>query len=92
MAVHMQSPAPGRPIDELDLSKAAPLELRRGECSLHDGRIKHGARLNRSRRRRLAYTMRYLSAEVKVVPERNVGHRLWLARGRPLAQNVFENA
>ena len=43
-------------------------------------------------RRRLGYTMRYLSAEVKVVPERNVGHRLWLARGRPVADNRLENA
>ena len=79
-------------IRDLDRSEAVAFELRRGECSLHDGRIKHGAEANRSDRRRLGYTMRYLSAEVKVVPERNVGHRLWLARGRPVADNRLENA
>lgn len=75
----------------LDLSEAVALELRRGECSLHDGRIKHGAEANRSERRRLGYTMRYLPAEVTVVPERNVGHRLWLARGHTVASNRYEN-
>jgi ectoine hydroxylase-related dioxygenase (phytanoyl-CoA dioxygenase family) len=75
----------------VDLSEAVALELRRGECSLHDGRIKHGAEANRSSRRRLGYTMRYLPAEVRVIPEKNVGHRLWLARGRPVAANQYEN-
>jgi len=74
-----------------DLAGAVALELRRGECSLHDGRIKHGAEANRSSRRRLGYTMRYLPAEVKVLPEKNVGHLLWLARGRPVAPNKYEN-
>lgn len=81
-----------RQITELDLSHAVALELRRGECSVHDGRIRHGADANTSGRRRLGYTMRYLSAAVKVVPERNAGHRLWLARGRPVAPNRYENA
>ena len=78
-------------ISDVDLTKAVAFELRRGECSLHDGRIQHGADPNRSPRRRLGYTMRYLSAEVKVVPEKNIGHRLWLARGRPVADNHYEN-
>jgi hypothetical protein len=29
--------------------------------------------------------------QVRVVPERNIGHRLWLARGRPVAPNHYEN-
>jgi hypothetical protein len=81
----------GSEISGLDATGAVPFELRRGEFSLHDGRIKHGAAANKSGRRRLGYTMRYLAADVKVVPERNVGHRLWLARGRNVAGNRLEN-
>lgn len=79
-------------ITDIDLSQAVPFELRRGECSLHDGRIRHGAEPNRSSRRRLGYTMRYISARVRLVPERNTDHRAWLARGRALAANQLENA
>ena len=78
-------------ISDIDLTNAVAFELHRGECSLHDGRIQHGADANESPRRRLGYTMRYLSAEVEVVPEKNVGHRLWLARGKPVADNYYEN-
>ena len=78
-------------ISGIDFSNAVAFELRRGECSLHDGRIQHGADANESPRRRLGYTMRYLSAEVEIFPERNVGHRLWLARGRAIADNHYEN-
>jgi ectoine hydroxylase-related dioxygenase (phytanoyl-CoA dioxygenase family) len=78
-------------ITDIDLSQAVPFELRRGECSLHDGRIRHGAEPNRSDRRRLGYTMRYVSAEVTLVPERNMMHRTWLARGRAVASNELEN-
>jgi ectoine hydroxylase-related dioxygenase (phytanoyl-CoA dioxygenase family) len=79
-------------IADIDLSQAVPFELQRGECSLHDGRIRHGARPNASDRRRLGYTMRYLSARVTLVPERNAGHPTWLARGRAIAPNHLENA
>lgn len=79
-------------ITEVDTSQAVPFELRRGQCSLHDGRIMHGAEANTSDRRRLGYTMRYLSAETRVIPERNVGHRLWLARGEAVAPNELLNA
>ena len=81
----------GLAIPQVDESRVVPFELKRGECSLHDGRIVHGAGPNNSNRRRLGYTMRYISADVRVVPERNVGHRLWLARGRPLAANEYVN-
>lgn len=79
-------------IENLDLSQAVAFELKRGECSLHDGRIVHGADPNTSDRRRLGYTMRYLSAELHVDPEVSRGHLLWLARGRPIAPNQYENA
>lgn len=78
-------------ISGIAADEAVALALARGECSLHDGRIQHGAAANESPRRRLGYTMRYLSADVRVVPERNVGHRLWLARGKPGADNHYEN-
>jgi ectoine hydroxylase-related dioxygenase (phytanoyl-CoA dioxygenase family) len=79
-------------IADIDVRQAVPFELRRGECSLHDGRIRHGAEPNKSNRRRLGYTMRYLSARVTLVPQRNAHHRTWLARGRALAANQLENA
>ena len=71
-----------REITDIDVSQAVPFELRRGECSLHDGRIRHGADPNRSNRRRLGYSVRYLSAGVSLVPEKNEAHPTWLARGR----------
>jgi ectoine hydroxylase-related dioxygenase (phytanoyl-CoA dioxygenase family) len=79
-------------ISDIDLGQAVAFELERGQCSLHDGRIQHGAEPNKSPRRRLGYTMRYLSAEVNVFPDKNIGHRLWLARGTPVAPNHYENA
>jgi ectoine hydroxylase-related dioxygenase (phytanoyl-CoA dioxygenase family) len=79
-------------ITDIDLTQAVPFELRRGESSLHDGRIRHGAEPNCSDRRRLGYTMRYVSAAVTLVPERNMGHRTWLARGRAIAPNQLQNA
>ena len=71
-------------IADIDLSQAVPFELRRGECSLHDGRIRHGAGANGSHRRRLGYRMRYLSAGVTLVPERNAGHPTWWHGAAPL--------
>jgi ectoine hydroxylase-related dioxygenase (phytanoyl-CoA dioxygenase family) len=68
-------------IVDLDTSTAVAFELRRGQCSLHDARMAHGAEPNSSPRRRLGYTMRYISTETTLVPERNVGHRTWVARG-----------
>ncbi|HTT90269.1 MAG TPA: phytanoyl-CoA dioxygenase family protein [Acidimicrobiales bacterium] len=67
-------------IVDLDTSTAVAFELRRGQCSLHDARMAHGAEPNSSPRRRLGYTMRYISTETTLVPERNVGHRTWVAR------------
>jgi ectoine hydroxylase-related dioxygenase (phytanoyl-CoA dioxygenase family) len=75
---------------EVDESSAIDFELGPGECSLHDGRIIHGARANTSPHRRTGYTMRYFSAAIRVIPEANPGHRIWLARGRDLAGNAYE--
>jgi ectoine hydroxylase-related dioxygenase (phytanoyl-CoA dioxygenase family) len=76
----------------VDESQAVDLELSPNHCSLHDGRILHGATANTSPRRRAGYTMRYLPASTYIVPERNRGHRVWLARGNRVADNEYVNA
>jgi ectoine hydroxylase-related dioxygenase (phytanoyl-CoA dioxygenase family) len=79
-------------IIDVDEDKAVDFELARGEFSLHDGRIMHGAKPNTSPIRRTGYTMRYFPASVKVLPvEQNAGWKIWLARGTDSAGNVYEN-
>jgi ectoine hydroxylase-related dioxygenase (phytanoyl-CoA dioxygenase family) len=78
-------------IKNIDESQAVYFELERGECSLHDSRIMHGAPANTSPHRRCGYTMRYISANTLVNPEKNAGWKFWLARGRNLAGNPCEN-
>jgi len=77
----------------VDEAKAVYFELKRGEFSMHDGRIVHGARANTSATRRTGYTMRYFPSSVKMqdVPQ-NEGWRIWLARGVDLAGNEYANA
>ena len=67
----------------MDEDKAVYFELERGQSSLHDGRIIHGAKPNTSSVRRTGYTMRYFPASVKVLPvEQNAGGRSgWPAGG-----------
>jgi ectoine hydroxylase-related dioxygenase (phytanoyl-CoA dioxygenase family) len=75
-----------------DESQAVWFELKRGECSLHDARIIHGAGPNTSTRRRCGYTMRYFNLDMKFnneLPETR-GHKLWLARGENVAGNDLE--
>jgi ectoine hydroxylase-related dioxygenase (phytanoyl-CoA dioxygenase family) len=80
-------------IAEVDEAKAVDFELERGEFSLHDGRIVHGAKPNTSAIRRTGYTMRYFPSSVKMQPiEANEGWKIWLARGRDLAGNTYANA
>ena len=79
-------------IAEVDEDKAGYFELEPNECSLHEGRIIHGARANTSEHRRAGYTMRYFPTTSTVFPERNQGHRIWLARGKDLGGNAFENS
>ncbi|SFL65654.1 chlorinating enzyme [Paenibacillus sp. 1_12] len=76
-------------IKHIDDSKAVYFELERGECSLHDSRIIHGAAPNKSSHRRCGYTMRYFSTEAKVIPEKNARHQIWLARGMDVAGNTY---
>jgi ectoine hydroxylase-related dioxygenase (phytanoyl-CoA dioxygenase family) len=78
-------------IAAVDTTTAVDFELERGECSLHDSRIVHGAEANTSPNRRCGYTMRYLPASTRVIPERNPGHQLWLARGQDRAGNNYVN-
>jgi ectoine hydroxylase-related dioxygenase (phytanoyl-CoA dioxygenase family) len=78
-------------IKSVDESKAVYFELEPGECSLHESRIIHGATPNQSPNRRCGYTMRYFSTEIQVYPEKNKGHKIWLARGKDLANNQFAN-
>jgi ectoine hydroxylase-related dioxygenase (phytanoyl-CoA dioxygenase family) len=77
---------------DVDESKAVYFELEPGQCSLHDSRIIHGATPNTSRFRRCGYTMRYFSTDTKVISENNPDFKIWLARGKDLAGNVYNNA
>ncbi|MCQ6561119.1 phytanoyl-CoA dioxygenase family protein [Paenibacillus mendelii] len=78
-------------IKNVDESKAVYFELERGECSLHDSRIIHGAKANTSPYRRCGYTMRYFSTESKVYADKNPGFKIWLARGKDIAGSPFVN-
>jgi ectoine hydroxylase-related dioxygenase (phytanoyl-CoA dioxygenase family) len=76
----------------VDEEKAVYFELKRGEFSMHDGRIVHGAKANTSPVRRTGYTMRYFPSSVRMQPvEINEGWKIWLARGRDLAGNDYAN-
>ncbi|HZE41873.1 MAG TPA: phytanoyl-CoA dioxygenase family protein [Stackebrandtia sp.] len=77
---------------DVDESTAVDLELEPNHCSLHDGRILHGANANTGPHRRAGYTMRYLPATTRIIPQRNRGHDVWLARGEPVADNAYVNA
>jgi hypothetical protein len=79
-------------IAEVDEDKAVYFELQRGEFSMHDGRIVHGAKANTSPVRRTGYTMRYFPSSVRMqdIPQ-NEGWKIWLARGRDLAGNDYAN-
>lgn len=78
-------------IKDIDESKAVYFELEPGQCSLHDSRIIHGATANTSPYRRCGYTMRFLSADTKVVPEKNENWQIFLARGQDRAGNQYVN-
>jgi len=77
--------------DQFDETKAVYFSLESNECSLHEGRIIHGARANTSDRRRAGYTMRYFPTTSLVYPEKNTTHKIWLARGRDIAGNRYES-
>lgn len=78
--------------DQIDDDKAVYFELDPNHCSLHDGRIIHGATANTSPRRRAGYTMRYFSMDMTFNPEAkgNATHKLWLCRGENIANNPIQ--
>ena len=79
-------------ISDVDEGQAVDFELARGEFSMHDGRIVHGAKANTSAVRRTGYTMRYFPSSVRMQPvEINEGWKIWLARGEDLAGNDYAN-
>ena len=76
----------------VDESHAIYFALQPNQCSLHEARIIHGADPNTSDKRRAGYTMRYFPTTSQIFPEKNPGHKLWLARGVDVAGNIYENA
>lgn len=71
--------------------QAVYFALQPNQCSLHEARIIHGADPNLSDMRRAGYTLRYFPTTSRVIPERNHGHKIWLARGVDHAGNHYEN-
>jgi chlorinating enzyme len=78
--------------EAIDESQAVYFALESNQCSLHEARIIHGADPNTSDTRRAGYTLRYFPTTSRVYPERNIGHKIWLARGQDRAGNLYENA
>ncbi len=76
----------------VDDSQAVFFNLQPNECSLHEARIIHGSGPNKSDQRRAGYTMRYFPTTSRVIPEKNPGFKVWLARGIDRAGNTYENA
>ena len=76
--------------ENIDAAKAVYFALAPNQCSLHEARIIHGADPNTSDNRRAGYTMRYFPTTSRVFPEKNPGHKIWLARGVDVAGNVYE--
>lgn len=76
----------------IDDSQTVYFELLPNECSLHDGRIIHGADANTSPRRRAGYTMRYFSQEMMLNTAHpgNQTHKIWHVRGDNIANNPVE--
>ncbi|MEQ9265397.1 MAG: phytanoyl-CoA dioxygenase family protein [Balneolaceae bacterium] len=70
-----------------DLNDVVWFELKKGQYSMHDARIIHGANANTSNKRRCGYTMRYFSLDMKFNPETAPGHKLYHARGENIANN-----
>lgn len=77
--------------DQFDAGKAVYFSLKPNYCSLHEARIIHGADANTSDKRRCGYTMRYFPTTSLVYPEKWEGHKIWLARGKDIAGNKFQN-
>jgi len=75
---------------QMDPTRAAYIELAPNHASLHDGRLIHGSDPNTSDLRRCGYTMRYMSAKVKMNEEfSGKWHQVYLARGKDRAGNQY---
>ncbi|HEX5323918.1 MAG TPA: phytanoyl-CoA dioxygenase family protein [Capsulimonadaceae bacterium] len=77
--------------DQFDAAKTVYFSLKPNFCSLHEAQIIHGADANTSDKRRCGYTMRYFPTTSQVYPEKWAGHKIWLAKGKDIAGNRFEN-
>jgi non-haem Fe2+, alpha-ketoglutarate-dependent halogenase len=66
---------------EFDLADAVDMELTAGEVSLHHDGIVHGSEANLSRRRRVGFTMRFSSTDVKCDLSVWPNFQAFLARG-----------
>ncbi len=75
---------------KFDKNQVIWFELKKGECSLHDARIIHGANANRSPKRRTGYTMRYFGLDMKFNPDSAPDHRIYHCRGRNIAGNPLQ--
>lgn len=75
--------------EQVDLEKVVWFELNKGECSIHDGRIIHGANANTSTKRRCGYTMRYFSLDMKLDKDHpgNKNHKIFWCRGENVGDN-----
>ena len=72
-----------------DEDRAVACELEPNQCSIHDGRIIHGSKANTSNIRRCGYTMRYISTATKLRERAQEYHKIYLARGRDLANQSY---
>ena len=56
---------------DIDFSKVVDFELKPGQFSVHHGRIVHGSQPNRSDRRRVGYSIRYIPTKVRRIGPRD---------------------
>lgn len=84
-----------RQITNIDDSDAVLFELKPNECSLHDGRLIHGAEANMSNERRCGLTMRYFSLDCNFCTQlgretsASGKHKLFWAAGENNGLNVI---
>ncbi|MFP2996607.1 phytanoyl-CoA dioxygenase family protein [Spongiivirga sp. MCCC 1A20706] len=70
-----------------NLNDVVWFELQKGQYSVHDARIIHGANANTSENRRCGYTMRYFALDMKFDASHNPNHKLYHARGENIVNN-----
>jgi non-haem Fe2+, alpha-ketoglutarate-dependent halogenase len=63
------------PDEHIDKTKVAPLELKAGQLSLHDGQLYHASQPNRSDRRRCGLTVRYIRPEARQLEQNSHGQQ-----------------